>query len=330
MPGRIAEEKVRINRILMIDDAIRSGSFPSVAKLAEKAGVNGRTVERDIEYLRDMYEAPIEYDYQKRGYYYSEPNFFIKSVMLTEGELFSVALFERLLEQYRNTPLEAALRRVFGKIVHSLPENVTVDPGVLSQQVSVIPDHPGEIDVQVFEGIFTALKTRQTISFDYRSLQKTESSRRAADPYHAISQRGNWYFIGYCHGRESERMFSFSRVKNPELTKKRFSIPEGFKPDEYFDKAMGVFASARIPYTVELLINNEVGTYALERQWHDTQKVEQREDGSVYVKFTTTQMPEVLRWVLGQGHTVKALAPPELIEMVKGETEKMRRMYKKI
>ena len=66
---------------------------------------------------------------------------------------------------------------------------------------------------------------------------------------------------------------------------------------------------------------------ALERQWHDTQTVEQKEDGSVYVKFTTTQMPEVLRWVLGQGHTVKVINPPELVEMVIGEVEKMRGMY---
>jgi predicted DNA-binding transcriptional regulator YafY len=75
------------------------------------------------------------------------------------------------------------------------------------------------------------------------------------------------------------------------------------------------------------LIDNEIGAFALERQWHDSQTVKQRKDGSVYVKFTTTQMPEVLRWVLGQGHTVKALGPAELVEQVKGEVEKVRRMY---
>jgi predicted DNA-binding transcriptional regulator YafY len=48
------------------------------------------------------------------------------------------------------------------------------------------------------------------------------------------------------------------------------------------------------------------------------------------VKFTTTQMPEVLRWVLGQGHTVKALGPAELVEQVKAEAEKVRGMYEKI
>jgi predicted DNA-binding transcriptional regulator YafY len=311
----------------MIDDAIRSGSYPSVAKLARKAEMTERTIERDIEYLRDMYEAPVEFDRQKRGYYYSEPNFFIKSVILTEGELFSLALFDRLLEQYRNTPLETALRRIFGKIVRSLPENVTVNPGIFSSQVSIISDHQGQIDAKVFKGIFTALKTKRTLTFEYRSLKETAYMPRTVDPYHAICQRANWYIIGYCHDKKDLRMFSFSRVKNLALTKKHFNIPQDFNAEEYFDKQMGVFISAKTPYTVELLINSEIATFALERQWHDTQTVKQRKDGSVYVKFTTTQMPEVLRWVLGQGHTVKALAPPELIGMVKEEAEKVRGMY---
>ena len=327
MPGKGAEEKVRVNRVLMIDEAIRSGVYPSIEELARKSEVTKRTIERDIEYLRDMYHAPIEYDYEKRGYYYSEPNFFIKSVILTEGELFSIALFDRLLEQYRNTPIEAALRRIFAKIAKSMPENVTVDTRLISPQISVILDHQGYIDPKVFENIFTALKTRRTITFEYRPLQKTTYMGRTVNPYHAICQRGNWYFIGHCHDRNEPRMFSFSRVKNIILTNKHFNIPSDFKPDEFFDKEMGVFASARTPYTVELLVDNEIGTFALERQWHDNQTVEQREDGSVYVKFTTTQMPEVLRWVLGQGHTVKVLGPAELIGMVKDEVEKMRGIY---
>jgi predicted DNA-binding transcriptional regulator YafY len=327
MPGKVAEEKVRINRILMIDEAIRSGSFPTVSKLARKAEVTKRTIERDIEYLRDMYQAPVEYDRHKRGYFYSEPNFFMKSVIMTEGELFSIALFDRVLEQYRNTPLETALRRIFKKVVQSMPERVTVNSGLLSPQISVISDHHGPIDPKVFEKIFTALKTKQTVTFEYRPVQKTTYMTRTADPYHAICQRANWYFIGYCHDKKVPRMFSFSRVRDVTLTKRHFDIPQDFKPEEHFDREMGVFASSRTAYTVELLISGEIGTYALERRWHDTQKVEQRKDGSVFVQFTTTQIPEVLRWVLGQGHTVKVLNPPELVGMVKDEVEKMRGMY---
>jgi predicted DNA-binding transcriptional regulator YafY len=116
-------------------------------------------------------------------------------------------------------------------------------------------------------------------------------------------------------------------MRNATLTKGTFTIPQSFDPDVYFDKEMGVWASSRTPHTVELLFDREIGTYALDRRWHSTQTVQSREDGSVYVKFTTTQMPEVFRWVLGQGHTVKALGPAELVEKVKEEAGKVRGMY---
>jgi predicted DNA-binding transcriptional regulator YafY len=35
----------------------------------------------------------------------------------------------------------------------------------------------------------------------------------------------------------------------------------------------------------------------------------------------------VLRWELGQGHTVKVITPPELIDQVKTEMEKVRGLY---
>jgi predicted DNA-binding transcriptional regulator YafY len=41
-------------------------------------------------------------------------------------------------------------------------------------------------------------------------------------------------------------------------------------------------------------------------------------------------MPEVLRFVLGQGHTVKVLKPATLAKMVKDEAERVRGMYGKI
>jgi predicted DNA-binding transcriptional regulator YafY len=321
------EQKVRTNRLLMIDNLIREEKYPNTAKLASKLEVTTRTIQRDIEYMRDIFGAPIEYDPTNRGFYYSEPNFFIKSVPLTEGELFSIALFDQLLDQYRNTPLESSLRTIFDKILRCLPDTVSVDANFLTTQMSFIPDPAGQIDRKAFKAIFTALKMKQTIAFDYRSLSQDGYTKRMADPYHAVCQKGNWYFIGFCHDRKEPRMFSFSRIRNAAITQKPFTIPPGFNPHEYFDREMGVWASARTPYTVELLFDKEIGTYALDRQWHSTQTIEQREDGSVCVKFTTTQLPEVFRWALGQGRTVKVLGPAELVEMVKGETEKVRGMY---
>ncbi|MDR1948144.1 MAG: WYL domain-containing protein, partial [Spirochaetaceae bacterium] len=299
------EEKLKSYRILLIDEAIRSGSYPNAETLAPKLEVSPRTIQRYIEFLRDTYRAPLEYDYSKRGYYYTERNFFIKSVMLTEGELFSLALFEPLLAQYRQTPLEGNLRDIFKKIVQSLPQNISVDSSLLASHISFIPDPPVSLETSSFMAVFTALKVRKTLAFEYRSLQNTTHTKRKADPYHAVCHRGNWYFIGHCHTRNEIRLFSCSRIRKASVTNTPFDIPKDFDPHLYFDKQMGVWASSRTPFTVELLFENEIGTYAAEHQWHDTQTLRQNEDGTVYLKFTTTQMPEVLRWVLGQGHTVK-------------------------
>jgi predicted DNA-binding transcriptional regulator YafY len=321
------EQKVRTNRLLLIDKAIRSEKYPNANTLADITEVNPRTIQRDIEYMRDMYGAPLEYDPSRRGYYYTEPNFYLKSVPLTEGELFSIALFDRLLEQYHNTPLEKTLGNIFSKIIQCLPDKVSVETGFLNSQVTFIPDIAGNIDLKVFETIFKSLQKNQTISFEYRSLEQSEYKMRTADPYHAICHRGNWYFIAFCHERKEPRMFAFSRLRNVSFVKSFYNIPVDFDPHDFFDKEIGVWASSRTVHTIELRFEKEIGIYALDRRWHSSQTVKENKDGSVCVKFTTTQIPEVLRFVLGQGHTVKVLKPMGLVKLVKAEVERVRELY---
>jgi len=319
--------KVQRYRLLQIDEEIRNGRFPNSTSLAKKIEVSSRTIQRDIEYMKDMYNAPIEYDYQKNGYYYTELSFYIKSVPLSEGELFSVALFDQLLEQYRNTPLENDLRSVFKKIEMSLPNNITFDSSFLQSQTTFIPDQIGMINPQNFETVFSALKNRHVLKFKYRPLQKTTWMEREINPLHAVCQKGNWYILGFCHDKQDIRVFNFSRMKDVVETKETFDFPSNFAPEKYFDKEIGIWLSATQKYTVELLISAEIGTFALERSWNKNQKIEQRDDGSVWVSFETTQLPEVKRWVLGQGKTVKVLNPPELIEQVREEVTAVLRMY---
>lgn len=44
--------------------------------------------------------------------------------------------------------------------------------------------------------------------------------------------------------------------------------------------------------------------------------MEQREDGSVYLKFASNQKKQILSWVLGFGPAVKVLAPESLRDEV--------------
>lgn len=324
------EEKVKLRRLLIIDEELRSGHSVTATSLAKKIeNVTPRTIQRDIEEMRLFHNAPIEWDEHRKTYYYSEPNFFIKSIQMTEGELFSVALFDQLLEQYRNTPLEQNLKNIFRKIVDSLPNEVTVDSSFLDANTTFIPDQTASMEESVFTTIFQTLKKKTTLEFDYRPLQKTSFMIRQLDPYHAVCQKGNWYIIGYCHDKNGVRVFNFSRMKNVKDTNQKFEIPKDFSPDKYFDKEIGIWLSATTKYKVELLISKEIGTFALEKNWNSNQVVKQNDDGSVYVGFETTQLPEVKRWVLGQGKTVKVLGPGELVEEILNELIDIKDLYRK-
>jgi predicted DNA-binding transcriptional regulator YafY len=54
-------------RMTRIHSAILSGGFPSAPAIARELEVSPRTVQRDIEYMRDMLGARIEYDASRHG-----------------------------------------------------------------------------------------------------------------------------------------------------------------------------------------------------------------------------------------------------------------------
>jgi len=319
--------KIQRYRILSIDESIRNGVYPNSKTLAKDFEVNSRTILRDIEYMKNMYNAPIEYNAEKRGYYYSDTTFFIKSVFLSETEIFSLAVFQQIIAQYQNTPLEKTVNSVFSRLYDSLPEKVTIQSSFLRSKMSFIPEPLAMISPENFTTIFSSLKEQESVVFDYKPLKRTTWIRRIVDPYHVICSKGNWYFIGYCHYKKNIRMFSFSRIKEIEKTGDYFTIPVDFNPENYFDKEIGVWVSSAEDQLIELLFDKEVRSYALDYQWHSTQTVEERQDGTVYVSFITNQLNEVTRWILGQGHTVKVLAPELLRENILNEINIMKEKY---
>ena len=190
------EDKVKTLRLLQLAEFIRTENYPNAPKIGKHFEISRSTVMRDIEFLQTRYNAPIEYDYDHKGYYYTDPTFMIKSVMLSEGELFTVSTLMPLMEQYKNTPLEATFRSIMNKMVEMMPNKVEVDSSFNASNVQFIKDPLPEISEQIFNSIFEATRAGKTISFNYRSISKQGYIPRTFDPYKVLCQKGNWYVIG--------------------------------------------------------------------------------------------------------------------------------------
>lgn len=323
------EEKAKTFRILSIDKIIRSGSYPNATKLAKEFEVSRATIMRDLDFLRDRYQAPIEYDYFKKGFYYTDDSFVIQNVLLNESEVFSIFAIQPLLEQYQNTPLEKSVKSIFSKLVDFMPQEVSVDSFFLSNKISFIPEPKPEIRSGVFETVFKCIKKKLTLEFEYKGNKDKKGSVRYADPLHIVCKNGDWYMLAFCHNHKEIRMFSLARIEDCDITKSSFSTPEGFDPEKFFDPAFGVWNSSKPLMNVELKFSPILQNYVLERKFHPSEEKKILEDGSVFVSFKTNQFTQIINWLMTFGKSVEVINPPELIDGIKKQAKEITELYKK-
>jgi predicted DNA-binding transcriptional regulator YafY len=184
-----------LDRILVIDQALRAESWPNARTLGKRLEVHPRTIRRDIEYLRDQLKAPIEFDATRNGYYYTEATYRLPLLQFTEGELVALFLGEQLLRQYRGTEYGPDLARAFAKITAALDGPVTDDARRLGEAISFRTPAPAIFDVEILRTLIGAIVQRRRVVIDYWTASRDSRSRRGIDPYHLAACDGQYYLF---------------------------------------------------------------------------------------------------------------------------------------
>lgn len=314
-----------LSYIMQIDKSIRNGEYPNANKLNNEFGwgLSRSTLGRYINVLRDDFGAPVEYDFQKNGYYYTDNTFFIQQIMLKEGELLTLSTILPLMEQYKNTPMEKSFRDLINKLIAMLPENVSVDSSLINNEVHFISDPITVLQDGVFENVLKATKIHCTLRLEYKTAQNTDFELRKFDPYHVICQKGSWYVLGYSHSSLAIRLWAMPRIRNCEITKEKFSIPKDFKFEQHIDTQMGAWGNTGEKFKVEIEFVKELKTFVMERTWHKGQVIRENPDGTVYLSFETIQPSQTASWVMSFTGGAKVLNPPELKDMVRHAAEEI-------
>ena len=297
-----------IRRFAAIDAAIRRREFPNAPGLARELEVSLRTV------MRDQLGAPIEYHPVKRGFYYTNPNFSLPSVRITEGELLALFLADKVLAQYEGTPFEKELHSAFDKLTRNLPDEVSVNPRDLERAYSFSAPQAERFEVETFRKLSEAVLKRKQIRVVYHTYSTGKTSERVLDPYHLANIGGNWYLFAYCHTRRDVRMFAPGRMDNVRFTGRRVDVPETFDSRAYLDGAFQIIAGKK-RHRVRLRFSPAVAPYIRERRWHASQTLTDHSDGSVTLAIQVSDLDEVLHWVLSWGTEVEVLGPKRLRDM---------------
>ncbi len=310
--------KPQYRRLTFIDRKIKEGCYPNCAGMGAEWEVSAKTIQRDIDYMRYELEAPIAYDIRRHGYYYTEPDFSLPAIHVSESDLFSVCVAERVLSQYRNTPLFDKISSVFQKIRDSLPDKTNVDPAWLNERILMFPDPATRLNPAIWDTLAKAIRDNRRVRLAHASPRnKGEAvAERTVDPYYLVSYRGEWYLSSYCHFRQSIRTFGVSRIAKVTVLDETFEMPSGMTVQRMFGDQFGIVWKDTFQ-KVKIRFSPEVAPYIRERQWHPTQAIRERRDGGLLLEFTTNHVNEVKDWVLSWGGGATVLAPGVLVEKVK-------------
>ncbi len=306
-----------MQRVAFIDRRLRhKRDYPSAARFAEdylnEAGdsFSVRTWKRDIEFLRDQ-GAPIEYEPSRHGYFYTDENFQLPALNLTEGDLLAILVADRALSSYRNSPFYERLRTVFERLSAFLPERVSVQTQDMAHHVSVISEPVTEINAKVWVTLQACLEQEVTARIQYQAPSYHESVPRLVDPYHIVGHKGEWYLLGWSHHDEMVRIYALARVKGCRMERTSFDRPKDFRPEDYIDPGFGVFVKEP-ELDVAIRFDPPIASKIQERFWHPKQSIEEIEGGSIILRFTTNQQTQTLFWVSSWGPNAEILSPPEL------------------
>jgi predicted DNA-binding transcriptional regulator YafY len=309
-------------RFLAIERSARNGLYPNSESLATELEVDSRTIQRDIAFLKDQLGAPLEFCRKRNGYHLTDLSWSLPAFQLTEGELVSVFLAERLIRQYRGTPFETDLARAFDRITRMLPDEITVSLAAAAETLSVTPCVLTTQDVETFHSLTSSIQQSRQLRLLYWSASQNRETDRIIDPLHLSLVDNDWYLIAYCHTRREVRMFSTVRIRSAEPTGQRFQRPDDFDITTYLGNSFrAVRGEGDQTWNVRLQFRPEMSGRIREKIWHHTQTLEDQPDGSVIMNLQVSSLIEIRRWVLYWGADCRVLEPEELKVEVRRQAE---------
>jgi predicted DNA-binding transcriptional regulator YafY len=327
-------------RMKKIFGRLQDGKYPNCSTIAAEFAVSAKTAKRDIDFMRDRWELPIEYDHQKYGYYFTKPVERFPGVPVTEKELFALCVANKAIEQYQGTALQQPLELAFQKCMGQLDDQERFTLQNLDEVMSFRPFAPEDADLRLFELITEAIRERRGLQFEYRKPGEKVAEVRRVNPYHLMQFNNRWYLLAHdpklglpsvgepAAGKQKStiRKFVLGRMRVTQLTEDRFQVPKDFDAKKFFDHSLGVMTGAG-DYEVVIELDAWLTDVLRGRRWHPSQVWTELPGGGSHLRMRLSCLEEIEQWVLSWGTRATVLQPTALRERLFKTTEELWQRY---
>lgn len=231
-------------RVLTLLELLQSGGVRTVAELADRLGVDGRTVRRYVDHLINL-DVPVESVRGRYGGYRLASGYRMPPLMLSDDEALAVLL--GLVAGQRAglmTATGTASETAAAKIRRVLPGRLArgLDAVLGSLAFTTAPGEPAAPHSAVLLTVADAVRHHRPISIRYTAADG-RPSERTVHPYGLVAHSGRWYVTGADAEIGEDRTFRLDRIADAR------TLPGSFEPPARLDPAQRVLSGlAKAPY----------------------------------------------------------------------------------
>jgi predicted DNA-binding transcriptional regulator YafY len=278
-------------------------------ELAERLGVSGRTIRRDVERLRDL-GYPVDAVTGPAGGYRLHAGTAMPPLLLDDDEAVAIAVGLRTAAGASVTGIEETSIRALVKLEQVLPSHLRRRVNALGSVLATLPASGPMVDPDALTTIAGACRDRERLRFHYRS-RDAQDSRRHVEPLSLVNLGRRWYLVAWDCEREGWRTFRVDRLERASSAGTRFeprTLPGG-------DPAAFVASNLKTaPARYQARVTVHAPAAELEQRRHLWGTVRPRGDGAC--EYCTSD--DSLDWLamrIGMlGFDVEVHEPPELVE----------------
>lgn len=225
------------NRVLAIYTKLMNGLVINKAEMAQFYGVNARSIQRDIESIRNFLDNQtvedgihnqLIYDHKKKGYRLEQSN----KVKLTNDEILAVSKI--LLDSRAFTKPE--MMDILDKLLEScVPKKnqKLVNDLIANERFHYIEPHHHKVYMDKMMVLGQAIRECKVITIKYQRLKDKALVERHLQPLAILFSEYYFYLVGFIEGIDKEK--EFDNANDPFPTIYRIDRIEELKVlDEHF------------------------------------------------------------------------------------------------
>lgn len=275
-----------------------------------RKGISTRSVQLDIQMMRSDklgYNAPIEV-YDHKYYRYSDPNFSIMELPLSQTDYDKLAEAVDMLRQYADFDYFTELSDVIGRLQDTL--------AIAKNKRAPIVDferNSNLMGLKFLNPLYNYIANKQTLTISYQPFNNPKPKNWVVWPYLLKEYRNRWFL--FCTRVTDHKLFNLAldRMKSIEPNKEvAFQEDSQFDPSTFFKDVIGVTKTRKTPLeTVRFIANSEQAPYIETKPVHSSQMVLERndEDGTVLFQCKVVLNFEFYALMLSYGPGVRIISP---------------------